>query len=926
MPVTSLAELREALRTATPGETIDLAPGEYNGPILIDIPVRLRGQDRKTVLWRRGGPVIYIRAPGVTLERLLIERTVQAQGPLVVHSAGCAPTGKESMALDELISLGELVPGSTLILPLEVETRARAEISSAGLYGAQIAPALLETPGKHLVWLTLDGKTIMRGEVLLGELAVREGDKTRYLWLSGSVLDTAPVGGQFCLAIKKTRLYPSANGLMLEGQQLAALDSSNIPAGRYAFIQRDPSGALFLHLPGKPPLPVLVNGTALTPLTRVLLHEKDTLKIGNLTLSVHVADQPPFSVEPRTITFADFDEHFPEPLNLTLDNGKSAWKGHAVSVVPWLEVTPGGDFRVPPSRSHTWAVQLNGEALSLPNGLHEATSGVLVIGSNAVIGVDVRVNVRRPDVSLEVEPLDLGSVEWGWPAERTATLSIGNLGRGTWTGSVKSGVPWLEVVAPTLITCGPWSEVSAEVRFVPSWDVLTVGTRDIAGALVVSGPHGDIPVTARLEVLPARGHLTLLTEMVAFDEVERNAPLPDATFEVRNDGGGAWAGTVRAVNGWVRLKPDEIVIEPGATAEIDVGLLDVPADLALDTPILIDEIHLEDTDSTVAVGVQMTVVERPPYLVASPVSFPPFVKGDSPPEAELRVYNNGPARWRGQVVANKPWLTVADTWFGCEPGGSVEIFVNLNGKVSDAVPTGFSQWEDALSVTGGREPLAVSVQVDLRDTISELHLDTPILNFGQIDGASSGLPVQTVRLVNASPAPWTGKVQVCVPWLSLQSTARHFDLEVPGMTMIEFPVAVSEEARWLPPGPMASDHALSIVGHDQELSIRALLVVNEWAPVLSITPERLTLTGDTLQTLTTRNTGNRPWTLQAVAVPWLVVTPGEFTLEPGKEQSLEIRRAIGPFSGKLEDRRAIIIVGPGREVEIEVQVSETVSE
>src|SRR5262249_42578915 len=157
-----------------PGEIVDVAPGEYNGPILIDSPVRLRGQDRKTVLWRRGGPVIYIRTPGVILERLLLERTVQTQGPLVVHNPGCAPTGKESMELDKLISLGELVPGSTLILPLELQVSARTEILAAGLYGAHFTPAILETPGTHLVWLTLDGKTITRGEALLGEIMLRE--------------------------------------------------------------------------------------------------------------------------------------------------------------------------------------------------------------------------------------------------------------------------------------------------------------------------------------------------------------------------------------------------------------------------------------------------------------------------------------------------------------------------------------------------------------------------------------------------------------------------------------------------------------------------------------------------------------------------------------------------------------------------------
>src|SRR4051812_15416415 len=114
MPVVSLAELREALLAASPGDTIELAPGEYAGPIAIDVPVTLRGVDRKSVLWRRGGPVIYCRAPGITIDRILIERTVQTQGPLIVHNAGCKPIGRESMQIETLINLGNLVPGSTV--------------------------------------------------------------------------------------------------------------------------------------------------------------------------------------------------------------------------------------------------------------------------------------------------------------------------------------------------------------------------------------------------------------------------------------------------------------------------------------------------------------------------------------------------------------------------------------------------------------------------------------------------------------------------------------------------------------------------------------------------------------------------------------------------------------------------------------------
>lgn len=926
MSITSLTELREALRTASPGATIQLAPGEYPGPLVIDTPVTLRGLHRKTVLWRRGGPVIYVRASGVRLDSLLIERTVETQGPLVIHNAGCTPIGKESMQVDSLVNLGELIPGSTLLLPLEIQTAARAEIAVTGLYGARVSPSTLDTPGKHLVWLTLDGNTLLRGEILLGEMTLREGNTTRYLWLSGTVLDNAPPEANYCLAAKKTRLFPSISGLMLDGAQLSVLDGGQALTGRYAFVGRDSlTGALFVHLPGKPPLPVMVNGLALDPLTRVLLHEKDTIKIGGLALTVQPADSLPFDLTPQSLTFADFDEHFPGALALALDTGKSAWKGRAVPTVPWLDVTPTGDLRVPATRSHTWTVQLNSEALALPNGLHEVNGGLMVISSSAVVSVDVRLNVCRPDVLLQVPALDVGALEQGWPVDHTLSVPIGNLGRSAWTGTVRSGVPWLEVVTPMPVTCGAWSEINVDVRFVPAWEQLAVGIHEIPGALVVAGPGGDLPITARIEITPPHGHLTALVDMIAFDEVERNAPLPTAVLPVRNDGGGVWAGTITAVTNWVRANPDQIAVEPGATAEIEVSLLDVPAELALNTPVLIDELQLTDGDSTLTVGVQMTVVELPPYLVASPVNFPPFVKGDNPPEAQLRIYNNGPSRWKGSVTATLPWLTVPQGMFTCEPGDNVPITVTLNGKAPDALKIGFSQWEDALEISGGRARVTATVYVDLREPISDIHLDTPILNFGQFDGASTGeLPAQTVRLVNASPAVWKGKVELGAAWLSLRGPARAFDLDVPGMSVAEFAVALNDSARYLLPGMTMEDRAVSISGRDpsstQELTVRALLVLNEWSPLISVSPEKLTLSDDSTQQIIVRNDGSQHWTLQVHAASWLDVTPAEFTLGAGQSQTLNVCRAIGPFADITGDPRAIVIAGPGRETSVEVEI------
>src|SRR5438132_1569051 len=126
MQVASLAELRKALRGATSGDTIELAPGEYRGPLIIDVPVTLLG---------------------------------------------------------------------------------------------------------------LDGNTLQRGEVLLGELTLREGDSTRYLWLSGSVVEAAPPGQSFCLVSRKNRLYPSPRGLRLDGLQLSRLEGAAL-SGHYGYVGR----------------------------------------------------------------------------------------------------------------------------------------------------------------------------------------------------------------------------------------------------------------------------------------------------------------------------------------------------------------------------------------------------------------------------------------------------------------------------------------------------------------------------------------------------------------------------------------------------------------------------------------------------------------------------------------------------------------
>lgn len=916
---TSTADLHHLLLTADPGDTIQLAPGEYRGPFLIDKTLYLRGENRRTVLWRRGGPVVYVRAQDVKLERLYLERTVQT-GPLVIHEAECIPTGKESMEVGEsLINLGELPPGVTVTLPIEIETRGRAEIVTAGMYGAHVAPSVVPKKGKHSIMLTLEGQSILKGEVLLGELALKEDGGTRYVWISGVVLD-APLQEQtYALAAKKIKLHPSLNGLALDGQLLAALEGTGA-GGRYAFVQREASGNLYLYVPGEPPSPVQINDQPIPRGTRQLLREGDAIKISKSVLTVQPVEPPPITLEPSRIAFPSFGEQFPEPITLTI-KPNAGWVGQLVTTVHWLTVTPPGTIRIPGTKGHKWQIALTEDVLTLPNGNYDAIGGLMLTGSEHILSLDVFLEIKRPEVALTIQPLDAGSVEANWPTEHEVEFQIANFGRGAWSGTVRSTMDWVEVITPMPVGGASWSATLVQVKVKTPADV-PPGKIELPDMLVLTLEDGDMrPIPGTLDVAPSQGHLEVITQEASFEDVERGAPSwPDVTVQVRNAGGADLTASVAAAQGWVQIDPAEFTIAAGETLGLTATLLNIPDKQPLNQLTLIDELHFSTGE---VVPVMLTLVELPPYLVATPVTFPPFVRGDTPPDSLLVLHNMGPAVWRGTVRSTLDWLNVSERLLVCPAGQTLEVPLYLTPKTAETLEAGVSRYADALTISGARTPVNVAVQVDVREVSTEVVLETPILNFGQVNGGGVDLPTEMVRLLNASPQGWRGTIEVNVPWLSLDGDSRATDIDIPKMSMAEFRVMLNEHARQLPPGTISDDVALTITGGEtktrQRLSVRALLSMVEWGPVLEVKPSRVTLTGDGTHALTIRNVGKRAWRVQVSAAPWLNVTPGELLIEPTREGRIEIqRRPDASVTERIDDPRAVVIVGQGREVEVRV--------
>ncbi len=945
--VRSAAELKAALRNAPPHSAISLAAGEYGGLFVVDKPLTLRGLRRQSVLWRQAAPVVYVRAAQVRFEQVCIERTLQ-EGVTVVHAANCPPSGVDSMQLDEnsLINLGELLPGAPVHLPLRLSVRARTEVSLNGLHGAKFEPSILPTAGAHLVLLSIEGGALQRGEVLLGEVTLREGDQLRHLWLTGNVLEQPPPEQLLCLAIGKQRLYPPLRGMWLSAAHFAALGISALPQGDYCFVQSDPSGALFVFLPEAPPLPVKLNNARLERGVRRLLHEHDQIGIGEVTLQVVQAAEPPSIEVPALLTFAPFTDRVPEPLPLTLQTLKVGWKGEIVASAPYLSVTPEGQFRLPPNRKHTWQVSLNAEALKLPNAEYFLSGGVLAIGGNQVQSVDVQLSVQRPEVALHVEPLDLGQVESGWQVEQTFELGIANLGRGAWSGELRAQLPWLQVLSPMPLRGEAWAEIVAQVRLRLSWSpqeaaALPVGVHEFPAAFVIEGGEAfpAVPVPARLEVLPPRGHLRLLTDAVHFDEVERNVELPSAFIAVRNDGAADWLGTLRAERGWVQIveahdaelsgeiNTPTLRVPPARTARIRLELLDIPAQIPLQTPIALDEILIESQPPSAPFSarlpISMVLIERPPFVAARTVAFPPFVRGEPPSEAILRLYNQGPSPWRGAVRSHAAWLVVPSETFECPVASALDIPIALDERRIATLPLGFSQHEAALSLTNVREPVSIAVELDIRDLLRPPILETPSLNFGVVNPLHAEPTVESVRLLNASPRAWQVSAALNADWLSFETACRAFSFELPPASSAEFKVLVNAAALELPVGAHSLADALILECGGQRLKLGAQLVLGEVAPHLALTPTQLVLNSLKPAKLKLTNTGAREWTLSLNSAPWLALSLSEVTLEPKETQSIEVRLLPEAIPFAWHEPRGVIISGQGREWAVGVEVTES---
>lgn len=192
-------KLQDLIDAAAPHSSLTLLRGEYQGPIVINKPLSLSGQD--SAIWARQGPVVTVAAPDVSLRDFQIEITVpervSGEGDIALKIVGSAPQLQDVRVRGRISGLPDA--GGEWILPPALDLgrfAARADNQwkwelrvptaiqlSSSVEGLSLAPEKMEA-GTHQITLTL--RDVAPDALVAGQIEVRSASLTRTIPLSGS--------------------------------------------------------------------------------------------------------------------------------------------------------------------------------------------------------------------------------------------------------------------------------------------------------------------------------------------------------------------------------------------------------------------------------------------------------------------------------------------------------------------------------------------------------------------------------------------------------------------------------------------------------------------------------------------------------------------------------------------------------------------
>lgn len=190
--------VNDFISRAAPNGEVTLPSGEFEGPLVINKPLRLRG--KSTTIWAKKSPVIQITSGGVTIEDLRAEITEGSiEEPAITSIVACSAKNVEILGrvsgfgaedgyfdIPRTIELGTFPADKENTYKLEVNVPAKTDIVCE-IREVKFEPSTLQA-GRNELTVKVSGisaQTFMYAEVLF------RSQFTRRVYLTGKPDDTA---------------------------------------------------------------------------------------------------------------------------------------------------------------------------------------------------------------------------------------------------------------------------------------------------------------------------------------------------------------------------------------------------------------------------------------------------------------------------------------------------------------------------------------------------------------------------------------------------------------------------------------------------------------------------------------------------------------------------------------------------------------
>lgn len=397
---------------------------------------------------------------------------------------------------------------------------------------------------------------------------------------------------------------------------------------------------------------------------------------------------------------------------LTLFNsGTAELVGTSVSKVDWLQVSPS-ELRCAPGASQQLTVTC--DTSRLPGGSTVEPEAIIIQANAGVQTLSASVEVLAPQLVVEPEELDLGSVRDGDQVEET--VMVGNRGSLPWEGGIRVNVPWL-TAEPAQVSCEPGHFVPVAIML--NTDALDSGGEWVqADALQIEGQGEQRAVAVRVALL--RPELSFERRSLDFGLIGRTdiASLP---LEIANTGTGELEWQIQVRGTWLEVIPSSGTCGSGETCSVQVNAYALAVDGESGQAWLAIRSNAGEADLSASVALSS------PLLSVEPLSLELYSENFEPAAVEVRLSNHGVGQLRGIIRSTVPWLRPVPDTFVCDTGVSTQIQIEPD---LEELKEGTYQALNALVVESNAGSEAIDVRLTLA-LIPRLHLSPERLLFDQ---------------------------------------------------------------------------------------------------------------------------------------------------------------------------------------------------